>query len=442
MTKKVLFYTNAVRVFRTTHIGYLYDICKKYPTILLSEKMDTDTERMLNDKSLFPNLEKIIPVDQRPGQRQNPFMEIKKNREGYKLAKEVMDDYQPNVLIAPTDIHSLFERYLFRFAKKRGILGLVIQPSNIALSAVTRKWVDYVNAYERYPRLLPFWLKLFFNKVRKELGHFFYFVFLPLSVGEKPFSRKASYILRTGNIGLGDSDYVTVFSKFFRDILLEDKIPEEKIYILAHPLIKETRGIFEKGYFESAKKKKESGKMVLLLLPGVEIGWKIDYSLVQQEERYKKWKEITVLVAKYLSGWKIVIKPHPDLKDFKKIKNLFNLDSIEITNPKEMLDKFIEIADAIIGLPLSSSSALFTASLQCPGKPILSLDFLKEVLGDYYKDYKGIEYIDNEEKLSNVLKLIENGQYKNQSPKEETDLKEFNNVAELLDYLLQIKINK
>ena len=62
--KKVIFYTSIPRLFRTTLIGHLYEIAQVYPVILLSEKLDSETERALKNKDLFPKLEKIIPVQQ------------------------------------------------------------------------------------------------------------------------------------------------------------------------------------------------------------------------------------------------------------------------------------------------------------------------------------------------------------------------------------------
>ena len=44
---KVLFYTNTLRAFRSNLIGYLYEICQLYPVILLSEKLDPKTEKII-----------------------------------------------------------------------------------------------------------------------------------------------------------------------------------------------------------------------------------------------------------------------------------------------------------------------------------------------------------------------------------------------------------
>jgi len=59
--KKIIFYTSTPRNFRTTLIGYLYEICQVYPVILLCEELDFETEEILRNKELFPKLEKIIP---------------------------------------------------------------------------------------------------------------------------------------------------------------------------------------------------------------------------------------------------------------------------------------------------------------------------------------------------------------------------------------------
>ena len=58
-----------------------------------------------------------------------------------------------------------------------------------------------------------------------------------------------------------------------------------------------------------------------------------------------------------------------------------------------------------------SSTTLFTASLQCPEKTILSLNLHNELLGSYHKNLDGIEYIDDCQKFIKILKLIYNNQY-------------------------------
>ena len=80
-------------------------------------------------------------------------------------------------------------------------------------------------------------------------------------------------------------------------------------------------------------------------------------------------------IARTMSKWQMIIKPHPDTIKIDTIKEeLKNILNVTTIDPKEPIDKYLEIADAVIGLPLSASTALFTASLLYPDKPIISLD--------------------------------------------------------------------
>jgi hypothetical protein len=439
MIKKIIFHTHIARAFRTTLIGHLYELCQVYPTILLSEKLDPETEEVLKNKELFPKLEKIIPIEQFT--KRNLLL---KNRYIFQLAKKVIEEYKPNIVITATDMYP-FEMYLMRFAKKINALNIAIQPFNIVESKITEKWVDLINSYLRFPSFLPFKLRMFLVKCRKYFGHFLYYWILPLTVEEKPFFGKSSYILRKGNSGMRDADYQIVFSKRDYDIYLKDGVPAEKLYILDHPLARRTRKFFERVYFNKAKKYKKDKKIVILMLPEAEIGFKRkDLSLISKEEREKNWIEIIRLVSKIFSEWKVYIKPHPDIKNVNKIKENFESlsENIEVVNPQEPADKYIEIGDVIIGLPLSASTALFTASLQCPEKPIISLDFLQEILGDCYKNFEGIEYIDSEKKFINILELIGDNKYKKKQgelKEEELREKEFSDTIELIEYLFQLK---
>ena len=237
---KVLFYAANPYVFRSTPIGYLYEIAQVYPVVLLSEKLDPETVKILKNKDLFPKLEGIIPVGQYTERRMS-------NKDLFKLAKDVIYRYKPDIVIADNDLCS-FEMYLMRFAKKINALKITIQPSNVAGSVIAEKWIDLINSYLRFPQFLPLWLRLFFVKCRKYLGHFRYYWFWPLMVGEKPFWGKSSYLLRRGNSGMRDSDHQIVFSKRDYNIYLKDGVPAEKLYILSHPLNRKTIP-FQAGIF-------------------------------------------------------------------------------------------------------------------------------------------------------------------------------------------------
>ncbi len=370
---------------------------------------------------------------------------LSKNIYLYKLAKSVIKQYHPDIVMSASDMHSLFELYLMRFAKGINALKITIQPFNVVNSVIGAKRVDLINTYLRFSSFLPFRLRFFLVKCRKYFGHFLYYWILPLIVGEKPFLGKSSYILRRGQSGMRDADYQIVFSKRYYDIYLKDGVPAEKLYILSHPLARKTREFFEKVYFNKTSKYRKENNIAALMLPSNKPGFrKKSYSLISKEEREKNWLETIKLISKIFLGWKIYIKPHPDTKNINKIKESLELISknVKVVNPQESADKYIEIADVIVGLPLSASTTLFTASLQCPEKPIISLDFHQELLGDYYQDFEGIEYIDSKEKLINVLESIRDNKYQKEYQKNKEKKikgKEFSNTVELLEYLFNKK---
>ncbi|MDO8601085.1 MAG: hypothetical protein Q7R46_00205, partial [bacterium] len=90
----------------------------------------------------------------------------------------------------------------------------------------------------------------------------------------------------------------------------------------------------------------------------------------------------------------------------------------------------------IAGFP-PATSVIITALLQCPAKPIISLDLPpQEIFGDSYKNFDGVEHIDSEEKLVSVLELIRDDKYQKHHKIEQ--IKEgFQDTVEVLDYLLR-----
>lgn len=435
--EKILFYTSKNFIFRSGIIGYLYEISQVYPVVLLSEELDKETDELIRDKKLFPKLEEIIPVRQYVGKKKNLFF---KNRYLCKLAKNVIFKHRPDILIATSDTHSLFELYLMRFAKRTKAIKIAVQNSNVGNNATVKKYIDLENANIRFPRFLPLWFKIFFMNCRKYAGHFLYYWFLPLTVGEKPFFGKVGHILWMGCSGRKDADYQTVFSKRDCDVHIKDGVPAKKLYIVSHPLRGRAKEFFEKTILKSAEKNKTNKKTITFIWPVEEIGFRREnYSLISKEENQIIRKEIVSLTAKVLNNWKIVLKPHPDIKDLTEIKRNFQSLSnlIEITNQSEPMDKYLEMSDVIIGIP-PSSTAIFTAYLQYPEKPLLTIDLNKEVFGDYYKDFDGIEYIDSKEKLISILELVRDGKYQ----KKQAISSEQEGFSSIVDFLETIKKNK
>ncbi|MFH0791978.1 MAG: hypothetical protein V1905_02080 [bacterium] len=439
--KKVLFYTNIPRAFRATLVGYVYEVSQKYPTILLSEKLDTETEEILSNKELFPLLEEIVPVCQFGVVSENIFA---KNKRLCQLAKEVIERYGPDIVISPSDTHSLFELYLMRFAKRVNAVTMAVQTANALDSNVVRKWVNLINAYSRSPSFLPLWLRLLFVKARRYGGHFFYYWILPIIVKEKPFFGKSSHILRIGNSGMRDADYQIIFSQKDYNVYLNDGVPKEKLYILPHPLKRKSREFFEEAYlYADIKKIVTREKTVHLLWPSDAVGFRrVDSSLISERETKETKIKIVKEAARIMNEWQIIITFHPDTVEAETIKEeLEKISNVTVIKPKEPVDKYLEVADAIIGLPLSVSTALFTAFLLHPEKPIISLDINQEIMGDYYKDFEGIECIDDEDKLIDVLKSIQNNTYCKSFNQTEGQFeeKEYSNSIEIIEFLFNKK---
>jgi len=441
--KKVLFYTHTPRDFRNTLIGYFYEISQIYPTILLSEELDIKTEKAIKNKKLFPKLEKIIPISQYTGLKMNIFS---KNKYLCKFAKEIIEKYKPDIVISATDM-CIFDLYLMRFAKEKKSVNIIIQSSMTAEMKQVRLIIDLLNLYLRTPFFLPYLIRYFIIKFRKYLGHFLYYWILPLTSRQLPFIGKSSYILKKGKCGMRDSDYCIVFTKRDYNIYLKDGTAFEKLYILSHPLARSrTREFFKKTLLSSVKNNRIGDKIVTLMLPSEEIGFKRnDYSLISKERKFKITIEIIKLIIEILKGWRIFIKPHPNINNFKGVRKIFESisDIITVVEPSEPAEKYIEAGDVIIGLPRSASMTLFTASLQCIQKPIISLDFHPELLGDVYKDFEGIEYIDNKRKFIEILKLIRDDVYQKPQKKQLISLelkeKEFSDALEMIEYLFHQK---
>jgi hypothetical protein len=436
---KILFYTGTPRMFRTTLIGHLHIITQQYPTILLHEELDPETNKIIRSKELFPKLESLIPIYQFEFYKKNIF---KFNKYLFNSAKNAIANFNPNIVITSSDVDSIFELYLMRFAKKNKSLKISISGTiSTAEMKYMAKWFDLINVYSRTPSFLPFFFRQFLINIRKYLGHIIFFYILPLSVGQFPFLGNTSFILHIGHSGMRDSDYHIVFSRREYEFYAKDGVPENKIYIIAHPLKYRKGSIFEIGYFNKLRTLKNKSKIILVMLPAEKIGFnKSDLSLISQEKRFKLRLEIVRIINEVFKIYKILIKPHPIIENINYIKKDFESISpnIEVLDPQLPIDKYIELADVIIDMPRSTSTSIFTASLQCPQKPILSLDFDHEFLGDSYKNFPCIEYFDNKSQFIKILELIRDNKYikKGIVESKSYDSKEYDNIIELFKDIL------
>ena len=433
---KVLFRATNPVLFRTTSIGYLYDISQVYQTILLTEKLDPETEKILHNKRFFPKLQKIIFTVE-------PFYGkvLMKNFRLYKIIKETIKTYKPNIVISSDDTYP-GSLYLMRLAKKLGAITIAIQDGfQIAEGEKLYLWSCLTNSYLKMPSFLPLSIRMFLVKLKKYLGHFFYYWILPLTVGEMPFLGETSLVFWKISAGLRDADYSAVFSERERNLCIKDGVSSQKLFILEHPLKREKIKIFFKKAYFLQNKNKENKKILTIMWPTEKIGFKKeDYSLISENEIRKSRDRIIQLISGILTDWKIFIKPHPAVKNVSEVKNFLGSvpDNVSIVNPSEPADKYIEMSRVIVGVP-PASTTIFTSSKQNPEKIVLSLNLNNEFLGDVYKDFGGIEYVDNEEKFINVLNLIQdNKYYKKHSTGSHSG---FSDTNELLNYICAYRPN-
>lgn len=429
--KRVLFYAGGSYGFRSMPIWYFFEVCQKYPTVLLSEKLDPEIEAAINNKEFFPKLEKIAYLPEHSLSSYKTI--IKKNKILYNEAKEAVSLYKPDIVFVGGKNLYPFSLYLRRISKKAGALNICILGPQLFSPKQVALWSKMSIVYSKG----NFYLNLFLTNIKKQIGHFIYYIFLPLTVGEKPFFKEPGCVLFKNNLGR-TADYYISFSKKEYEASIKEGMPSEKLYIV-NPYPKDYGKVrsFLKERFVP-KSFNPGSKVLTIMWPDLKIGIKKENSeLISKEEMERKRKRVLELILENLNDWQIYIKPHPGIKekDFLEIKNIFGSISqkIKVTKPLEWADAYTERSDAIIGFP-PASITIYTASLICPEKPILFLDFDNELLGDCYKYFNRVEYINNEENLVNALRLIQNNNYK--KPNYEED-KTKSNLLELMDKILK-----
>ncbi len=432
----ILFYTSIPRLFRATSIAHLYEIAQTHTVILLAEELDKETEKLLANKSMFPKLKQTIPVRQFTGSFPNIFA---RNKNCYKIAQYVTKKYQPDCIIG-CDMY-LFELYLMRLASKYSTLNIGLQGSLQIPMKEASKYTLLTEAYSRFPLFIPLWIKIAHKKNKKYLAHVFYYWILPLSVGEPPFTGASSMVLLKGSTGMRSNGYYIVMSPKNYYITKSDGLSEKQIYILPHPLARGVRSFLMQAYgldnkpslFQTYK------KTVCIMYPEIDIAFKREYyTIIPQQKIYQTRQNIIMMIHKILPEWQIMLKPHPAVKNLIRIKKLFEPlgSSIKVINPQEPADTYIAKSEVIIGFP-PASTTLYTSSLQCPEKIILSIDLQKELYGDVYANSPGIDYIDDIDKLQKTLVKIRDHTYfkfKKQEKNELTSIT-FNNTIELLNHL-------
>lgn len=405
--ERVLFYTSVPRLFRTTYIGHLYDLAQKYKVILVSEKLDSLSEEAVRDKRLFPNIEKIVSVNQYSSKRKELW---ESHRYFSHLAKKIITENKPDFVIADSMINS-FEKYLFRYGKLSGactvIFQAAFQPPSIEdyIKRQILLWRDSGNNSQKNIKIRE--LKIRLVKLKEHFAEVLDYWIYPILVGTYPFYHKSLFRYSVGP-EIKDIDFIVVFSE--QEAELERKIgrPEKAIKILPHPLQRNAKKIFEKVYGISkikGKIKKENDAVTIMIDVDTFGHRKEDLSLISEDSYLKNRLSVINLLIKMLPSWRIFIKPHPMSSDaYINFINKYyakNSKRLSIVNPKEPADKYIERSNIIIGFP-PPSTTLFTSML-LSNKLVVYIDLFHELMGDAFDGYKNIKYADSYTTLKKII---------------------------------------
>lgn len=438
--KKILFYTDIPRSFRTTYIGYLFELTQRHPVVLLCEQLDTYTEEILRDKTLFPKLHKVIPLYQHTKTDLNL---LKKHLYFAKYARNIIKEYTPDIIFS-TD-YTIFGSYLRRYARKYGITTLAAIGPAFEDAYENADYRALLSGYRRIRISLPLQLKLWYGKIRRVIAHSIYYHLLPIMAGHRPFIGTPSCIYEDDRRFSKGADYYIVFSKTHYERLLNYGLPEKKLLLLAHPLDGPGQVLFEKTYLTKAREAHVGlvQKIIVFMWSEPEISFtKKPYHPILKEKMIAHRVSLLKIIVDALPTWRIIIKPHPIiLTNPDRIKTLRALmqsisNLIDIGDPAISAEYFIELGDVIIGVPPPSTS-IFTATLQCRNKPILFINLYDEILGDSYSEFPGVDYITKTKKLTQTLTSIYNGTYDNRIRYKTTDYR-FTSIVEVLNYISHI----
>lgn len=416
----ILFYTDIRRTFRTTLIGYLYQLCRVRHVVLLTEELDPEVDRLLADKAMFPGLCERIFVGQYA--RMDETM-LARHRRMSRLAKEVIRQWRPSVVFAAGI--NIFECYMRREARKVGpallvgCIGLLLvrHPGEVA------DLLDRHTAEIRFPSWLPRRLRYGLAKIRRQLAQMAYYAAAPVATGNLPFLG-INGVYRLDYTRLHDVDLTFVFSQANREMLLAAGVPAEKLRVIPHPMkpgaadpVWQALGLYVGPYRHG-----ECGQVATCFLD-IETCWgfrRADGALIPDDTLYASRLEVVKAISEALPGWEIRIKPHPmsvASPIYERVRNKALqacAGRIVWLSPSDPAEKHIAESSMVAGFP-PASTTLYSAALMRPGLPVIMVDINWELRGNAYEGFKGIETINTIESLAFFLEMIRCGVWQSSS---------------------------
>lgn len=387
MTCDVLFYTSYTRAFSYIYAGHIYELAKKYSVVVLTEPMDAATRGFLLDKTLFPGVREIVPVEQyRSGESL-----LAKNFRLSRAAESLISRYRPSVVVATSDYASLFELYLLRLAKAAGVRRVTVCGSASAESRISGAWLEAYKA-ELYFKPLPRPLRQLLVRLRAWFGHFLVYWALPLLAGRAPFPGQSSFVLFRGQSGMRDSECQVLFSERDRAVSLADRVPPSRLAVVSHPIVGAARHIFERLHRPPAEKR---GPVAVALYPSETFGFDGDLRPIDRRVYKEAQSGALMDMVRVLKGWRVLVKPHPVYVSKEAFLEACGPlpEGVEVIDPALPVEPYIMQADLVADLPRAASTATYFATLARPGAIVAALDFCGEYLGDYHRNTIGVSYI-------------------------------------------------
>jgi hypothetical protein len=118
-------------------------------------------------------------------------------------------------------------------------------------------------------------------------------------------------------------------------------------------------------------------------------------------------------IARILPEWHLIVKAHPDFGSIHAVEDYLQPlpPNAIVVSPQQPVEPFLPVSDAVLDLPAPNTSTLVTAFSGFREKPIIAADLDRDLLADQYREWTGIEYVEDAQDLSALLIRIRNGDW-------------------------------
>jgi hypothetical protein len=408
----VLMYSHSPRAFASALVGHLYELCGSSRVTLLTEPLPPPYSRVIARPGLFPGLQEIVVV---PGMGYSVRAMLTNSRIWFRLIERTLDRVSPDIVVGENDNSGLFDMYLMREARRRGIPTISFQAMGQGQFPENQQVIEARHVAKQARRYLPSTLLRIKYRIRRRLGHTLVHHLIPIATAQRPLLGGSSYVLMSGAPGMRDSDLHVTQSRSQFEVCAASGTPREKLAILDHPASRVPREAFFPQSVSPVPQGPDRKPFALVLIGAVAAGiHRVSGSVILPKTRLETRKRVLELLMTELPGWNICIKAHPMVGTKSSLKPYLPKEGtgMVILDPKEPAEFFLPRCSLVIDLPPGWSSALATAAAARPRTPVISADLDEDVLGDIYANWPGVEYVGRTKVLRNLLQKICADRYK------------------------------